>query len=234
MKVAHIWLDFPNEDLKEQAIKKIIRIKNVRALTNYFGTWASFVLPYENLRAVQEEFRDLPSYNNLISSTIRFPKSKTKTLTRADWKIYKSIRNSPQKPYAKISEGLSTKTIKKRLKAMADEDAILLVPHFNPKAVDGIAIDLLLRYSSAGSRQQISDKVSSFADDCLIRIEQHEEPQTLFLLVVNNVSRAHQLLQFARNQECVVDAQLYLIQDITRLEEPLQTVVQPVERVLAS
>ncbi len=112
--------------------------------------------------------------------------------------------------------------MKKRLKKLAEGRALLIAPHLNPKTVRGVASNLVVK-SSSPDVKRICTRIASEAGDSLIVKELYAEPFAAFSLVTPNVAEAHRLHRYAREQKGVIDARLYLLQDIIRNPEELQT-----------
>ena len=225
MRATRVWLEYPSEKEKEDGVKKLSLTTNVRAVNDYVGNCASFVIVHD----MQESSRDQLEKAGIEGSvkvrqlaTLKFPASSL-TLTISDWGVYRSIRDNPQKPLRVISAetGLSLRTVKRRMQRYTEENAVLVAPDLNPKLLDGVAAELLVNCDEA-TINEVSKRISKKAVDCIFHQEQFVEPCALFSLIANNISRAKEIHDISKGQMGVDDSGLFFLQDVVRPREPLR------------
>ena len=225
MKATRVWLEYPSEKEKEEGVKKLALTTNVRAVNNYVGNCASFVIVHDMRESSEDQLEKAgieASVRVRLLATMKFPASSL-TLTASDWGIYRSIRDNPQKPLRIISieTGLSLRTVKRRMQRFAEENAVLVAPDLNPKLLAGVPAELLVKCNET-TINEVTRHISKTGVDCVFHQEQFAEPCALFSIVPNNISRAQEIHHISKEQPGVEESGLFFLQDVVRPREPLR------------
>jgi len=149
-------------------------------------------------------------------------------LTQTDWRIVKALQKNPRQSYPIISKevGISTKTVKRRLKKMIEEMALFVLPSIDPKALEGATIvDLLVFYTNPESKTEVDKRIISQFDDLLIRAELGDTEHGFFNLIIGNISKAKEILAWVKEQPGVRSAFIELVQDRIELHESFTELV---------
>ncbi len=224
LKVAHIWLEFSEEEYKKRALEILAQLNKIRILYNYVGPALSYVYASDISdsldRHLVEDIKARVPIKRSTLLTIRFAECKSK-FNEIDQKIYNCIRQDFEKPITKISEevGLSTRTIQRRLKILAKNNALLLAPRLNFAKIDGIAMHLVVTTSNRNSEGDVFEKISLEADDCVVYSQMHYERCIMFSLIANNFARANAICKFAESLPGTLDVRPYYILDAARIRD---------------
>ena len=223
LAVTRFWCQFSSEALKQDVIKRLTQMENVSIIYDYFGDSLSFVAALSTKdpesQTEGEEFSSL--FKNSFSAVMKFPMSKV-TLSKDDWKIYRSLRDNPKKLQSSISgeTGLTDRTLKRRLSALTEGNAFLISPELDSSRIDGVATELLVKYSN-NNVPEVIDEVQAEVENYLIHVERFEEPCILFSLITANFPKAHEIREKVKVVPGVIDAQLYVVQEAIRPSAPL-------------
>ena len=127
------------------------------------------------------------------------------------------MQKNPLKSYAAISDELklSSKTVKKRIARLSSEGAIFLLADMSPKAIEGrIVCGLLIFYDKPETRDRVNQVVVEKIGDQILFTETDAKDHGYFGLVITNVSKANELLDWTKGLSGVVDGRIDLVQDI--------------------
>src|SRR5437879_4609267 len=169
VRVAQLWFDVRPPSAKDDLIRKLSLMHGVLAVSDSHGPSLTLVIMYESEISVKKEFEliaEMSNAQNLVRGNIPFPECAIE-LTHTDWKIIKDIQTDPRRSYSVISRevGMSRKTVKRRLQKMIEEEALFVIPSWNPKALDGAIIaDLVVFYANPGSKADLDHQIVSQFD----------------------------------------------------------------------
>ncbi len=203
---------------KDDIIRKLRLIDGVVAIINHLGDSLAVAISYENrqvLRRKVELISRISNAESLIESEIPFPNCGMKP-SETDWKIVRALRFSPRRSLNSLSKelGLSTRTVQRRLRRMVGQYFVFVIPSLDPKALKGaIAADLVVYYSSPGSKARADQTIMSHLDDYIMRAEVNDRQHSLFNLILTNISQAREIESWAAEQHGVKSAWLGLIED---------------------
>lgn len=224
---AQIWLDARSITDKNDLIKKkLSSMDRVLTMSDYFGSELTIITMYENdlVRKKQLELiAKMSNSDSLICTNIPFPECEFQ-LKQTDWKIIKAIQESPRQSYPEVSRkvGVSSKTVRRRLQRMIDENVLFLIPSLNPRGLDGaILTDLVVFYSNIESKPKVDNGIVTKFDEFLIRAELYDTEHGFFNLIIRNVATAREILSWVRQQPGVKNAFLELVVDRIELYESL-------------
>jgi DNA-binding Lrp family transcriptional regulator len=224
LRAAQLWVDTLPHVSKDDLIRKLRLIQGVFVIVNHLGNSLYLVLFYEDEESLKKQIElisRISNSENIARVDIRFPETKA-MLSETDWKIVRSIRKEPQRPYILISKelGLSSKTVKRRIERLTGEGVLFMVPRMNPKALEGVIIaDLLVSYAHPGSKEECERKIISHLDEQLVRAEVSNPEYGFFNVFLSNISKVDETLNWTREQSGVTGARLDLVQDRVELYE---------------
>lgn len=228
---AQLWLDVRPPTDKSDLIKKIASMGNVLTMSDYYGSALTVIIMYENeiqAKKQSELIKNMAYSENVTYASIPFPKCST-GLKPTDWEIVKAIQENPVQSYILISRkvGTSSKTVKRRLERLINGNALFLIPSLNPRALDGaILTDLVVFYASAEIKKDVDSRIVRHLDELLIRAELYDKAHGFFNLIIGNISKAREILNWAKEQPGIRSAFVELVLDRIELYESLNELVE--------
>lgn len=145
-------------------------------------------------------------------------------LTESDWKIIGSLQEDPWKPYRAISKELkiSSKTVKRRVEALAKGAAVYLLADVNMRAVEGIIpADLLIFYENRSNNinSAVKDKtrlqISEYLGDQLVFFDPNFVPDMdHFGLILSSISKSQEIQKWASGREGVKQSDISILLDV--------------------
>jgi hypothetical protein len=111
------------------------------------------------------------------------------------------------------------RTVKRRLQKLSEKNALLLVPGWDPRKIEGVAAEFTVFYSDPKNSKQLITKVSNELQNMLLSVESHDEPSACFLAIAENVSLAADAVSRVRYLQGITSVKLNIIQDVVRVRE---------------
>ena len=143
-------------------------------------------------------------------------------LTESDWKIIGSLQEDPWKPYRAISKELiSSKTVKRRVEALAKGGAVYLLADVNMRAVEGIILaDLFIFYENRSNiNSAVKDKtrlqILEYLGDQLVFFDPNFAPDMdHFGLILSSISKSQEIRKWVSGREGVKQSDISILLDV--------------------
>ena len=200
--------------------------ENMALLCNHLEQKLIVMLYYKNTQDLDDNIDKLIKITN-ANYVNKLPKLFTECrakMTESDWKIISSLLQDPWKPYSAISKELkvSSKTVKRRIEALARDGAVYLLVDLNMKSVEGIVpADLLVFYKNSYNKinSKLKDKtrlqIAEYLGDQLLFSEPNFNPNMdHFALILSNISKSQEIQKWAGGKEGVKQAHVSILLDV--------------------
>jgi DNA-binding Lrp family transcriptional regulator len=145
-------------------------------------------------------------------------------MTESDWKIISSLLQDPWKPYSAISKDLkiSSKTIKRRVEALAKDGAFYLMVDVNMRAVEGIVpADLIVFYENGGNnidpilKEKTRLQIAEYLGDQLVFFDPNFAPDAdHFGLILSSVSKSQEIQKWVSGKEGIKQSDISILLDV--------------------
>jgi len=187
LKTANLQIFLLDNSDKDQIMQKISSsFPNMGFLCNHLEPRLIVILYYRDAKDLDQDIDKLMKITK-ATCVNKMPKLFTEygaKLTESDWKIIGSLQEDPWKPYQAISKELkiSSKTVKRRVEALAKCGAVYLLADVNMRAVEGIIpADLLIFYENRSNiNSVVKDKtrlqIAEYLGDQLIFFDPNFAP----------------------------------------------------------
>lgn len=163
---------------KSDLIEKCILIDGVTEVHDFIGTQVCVDFTF---RTNSDEARKLELFQRLLrcNSSEKFydrvmPEVSIQ-LSSLDWQIIKALRYNALKPLSKVAKelNLTPKTVRRRFRRLARNNAIIIVPFVNPADIPDTITQVMLIYPDQANWKNAVDRVmSSLGKSCFLsRIE---------------------------------------------------------------
>jgi len=148
------------------------------------------------------------SWNCRDARSSRFPPSTTK-LRRTDWDIIRALRKDPRRSPSEIAQvaGVSTRTVRRRLKVMTEGRAFYLLPILDYDEQVGASPDYLVCCPDETKKQLIDKQVRSKLDRIVFSFT--DAPGfSIYAMVCKNLSEAEEIRGWIKGMEGVQDVMM--------------------------
>jgi DNA-binding Lrp family transcriptional regulator len=144
-------------------------------------------------------------------------------LTESDWKIIGSLQEDPWKPYSAISKELkiSSKTVKRRVEALAKSAAVYLLADVNMRAVEGIIpVDLLIFYENRSNtnsalKEKTRLQIAEYLGDQLVFFDPNFAPNIdHFALILSSISKSQEIRKWVSGRDGVKQSDMSILLDV--------------------
>jgi DNA-binding Lrp family transcriptional regulator len=194
-------------------------IQGIGLILDYFGASLSLLLYYEDemiLKKSLELIARIADAINMRWANVPFPPCDI-TLAPKDWMIIRSLQKNPWKPFADTAKELelSSITIKRRMARMNGAGALYLMVDINPKAVEGsLLAHLVVFYDVPDARAKVNRIVTKYLGDQMAFADLDDTEHGFFALMVSNISKIQEILDWVNRQDGVKNARLDILQDM--------------------
>ena len=210
--------DVNPESMKEDTIRKLRLIQGVWLIHSYVGNSLRIHLFFEDDHSLKRQIElisRISNSENILPAEIHFPRCEI-ALSKADWSIIRSIHRDPMKSCNEVSNetGLSNKTVKRRLERMLGEKALVVLPSLELRSLRGAVLgELLIFYSNSESRKEVNEKLVPRLEECFMSTQLGDPEHSLFVLLIDNISRVREILDWVKQQKGVTAAYLDLVEE---------------------
>ena len=149
-RVAEVMVDVQPESAKPDMIRKLKLIHEITGLVNFYGKAISIYVIYngdESRSRTIELISRITNAEKITQLRLPMPQSLTKNLTEIDVAIIRALSKDARKSAILVAKelGLSSKTVRKRVERLRNENTILPLPILNIASIPGI-IPVYLSY----------------------------------------------------------------------------------------
>jgi DNA-binding Lrp family transcriptional regulator len=226
LKTANLQFFLPANSDKDEIMQKISSsFPNMGFLCNHLEPKLIVILYYRNSKDLDQDIDKLMKITK-ATCVNKMPKLFTEygaKLTESDWKIIGSLQEDPWKPYQAISKELkiSSKTVKRRVEALAKSAAVYLLADVNMRAVEGIIpADLLIFYENRSNiNSAVKDKtrlqIAEYLGDQLVFFDPNFAPNIdHFALILSSISKSQEIRKWVSGREGVKQSDISILLDV--------------------
>ena len=226
LKTVTLQFFLPANSDNDKIIQKISSsFPNMGFLCNHLEPKLMVILYY---RDVKDLDHDIDKLMKITKATCvnKMPKLFIEygaKLTESDWKIISSLQKDPWKPYRAISKELniSSKTVKRRVEALAKGAAVYLLADVNMRAVEGIIpADLLIFYENRSNinstlKEKTRLQIAEYLGDELVFFDPNFAPDMdHFGLILSSISKSQEIQKWASGREGVKQSDISILLDV--------------------
>jgi len=149
-RVAEVMVDAQPESAKPDMIRKLKLIHEITGIVNFYGKAISIYVIYngeESRSRTIELISRITNAEKITQLRMPMPQSLTKKLNETDVAIIRALSKDARKSSLLVANelGLSSKTVRKRVERLRNENTILPLPILNIASIPGI-IPVFLSY----------------------------------------------------------------------------------------
>jgi DNA-binding Lrp family transcriptional regulator len=227
LKTASLQLFLPSSSDKDEIMRRISSsFSNLGFLCNHLEPRLIVILFYKDNKDLDDDVDRLIKITKAIYVN-KLPKLFTECgakMTESDWKIISSLLQDPWKPYSAISKDLkiSSKTIKRRVEALAKDGAFYLMVDVNMRAVEGIVpADLIVFYENGGNnidsilKEKTRLQIAEYLGDQLLFFDPNFAPDAdHFGLILSSVSKSQEIQKWVSGKEGIKQSDISILLDV--------------------
>lgn len=226
LKTVTLQFFLPANSDKDKIIQKISSsFPNMGVLCNHLEPKLMVILYYRDAKDLDQ---DIDKLMKITKATYvnKMPKLFTEygaKLTESDWKIIGSLQEDPWKPYQAISKELkiSSRTVKRRVEALAKGGAVYLLADVNMRAVEGIIpADLFIFYENRSNinsavKEKTRLQIAEYLGDQLVFLDPNFAPDMdHFGLILSSISKSQEIQKWAGGMEGVKQSDISILLDV--------------------
>jgi DNA-binding Lrp family transcriptional regulator len=226
LKTALLQFFLPPSSNKDEIMQRISSsFPNMGFLCNHLEPKLIVILYYKYTKDLDEDVDKLmkitkATYVNKMSKLFTDCGARP---TESDWKIMRSLLQDPWKPYSAISKELkiSTKTVKRRVEALAKDGAVYLLVDLNMRAVEGIIpVDLIVFYENkcninSASKEKARLQIAEYLGDQLFFLDLNFAPDMdHFALILSSISKSQEIQKWVNEKEGVKQSDVSTLLDV--------------------
>lgn len=226
LKTASLQFFLPPGSDKDEIIRTIsLSFPNISFLCNHLEPKLIVILQYKESKDLDDNVSKLmkitkATYLNKMPKLFRECGSK---LTESDWKIISSLLQDPWKPYSAISKEfkISSKTVKRRVEALAKDGAVCLLVDVNMRAVEGIIpVDLIVFYENSADinsavKEKIRLQIAEYLGDQMVFFDTNfASEMDHFGLILSSISKSQEIQKWVSEKEGVKKSDVSILLDV--------------------
>ena len=226
LKTAFLQLFLPPNSDKDEIMQRISSsFPNMGFLCNHLEPKLIVILYYNDTRDLDDDVDKLMKITKAIHVN-KMPKFFTECrarLTASDWKIIASLLQDPWKPYSAISKELkiSSKTVKRRVEALAKDGAVYLLADVNMRTVEcAIPADLIVFYENrdnmnSAPKEKTRLQIAEYLKDELVLFDPNFAPDIdHFGLILSSISKSQEIQKWVSGKEGVKQSDISILLDV--------------------
>ena len=234
-RMAQVWVDVGSSSAKRPVIEKLSLLPGVAVIKDLFGPSLCIVLFYEGERTPKKMTELISSIAESSSVTWidePFPRCEI-AFSKDDLRIVRTLQEEPQKPYKDIAKelDLSSRTVKRRIRRLAEGKALYLIAELNPRFLSGgIVCGLLVFHDESGSKSLSERRIVSHLGDQLLFADLDDPRHGYFALIIENVATAQDILNWALTQEGVSEGRIDIVQEVISVYSVYEEQLEKLQR----
>ena len=198
-------VEVPPDRSKAGVIDRLGQVEGVVFFENFHGTLLGIGLTYPDDHGLQ---RTLAQIDGIVGSTgvfsrVEHPPSSA-SLAPSEWTLVARLMRGRFLTYPQLARenGLSVRTLKRRLARLVAVGAILTFPRMDYRALlGGVTADLLVSYGDAGARPETRSRILRRVEEWLIFAGVWEDFEVYRLILPNVPLATHLAEEVGRMEE---------------------------------
>lgn len=204
---------------KDKVISQLQDVEGVVALFSFLDD------PGFRLVFFYEDRADFERKSRLVSSIcgvtkpyasweIPFPPSRIK-LKKTDWQIIQSLMGDSRKNVSEIAEeiGVSTRTVRRRLDSMTEDNSFFPNPIVDAKKVDGFLYHFVIAYDNKKDKAMVDESLHGSTEGIMF-VDTNAELYSVVGAICRNISEASKTSNRLRAQPGVREVTVRVFEDI--------------------
>ncbi len=228
--MKEVLVEVQPESAKEEMIRKLRLVHGITVLMDLYGPRLLVTVLYESDESFSRTLQLISRITN-AESTLQtrklFPYCETRSLSKTDWAIMKSLAMDARKPQTAVAAelGLSVRTVKNRLEKLERERAIVTFMDLDVGALEGmIPVLLLFSYAKAEEKSSVDQAILSEFSGNYLWARLTDTEHGYILIVLKSMSKLKPAEELIKQIPGVADVHTYIVRKSMTLFENSPTV----------
>lgn len=227
-------LDIDDENRKADVIRQVEQIDGVVILIDFHGRALRIVLYFENEADLEKKMRQIKSICGSDGVTRwqgGFPAIDQK-MKRTDWEIVKAFRSDPRRSPSEVASevGVSTRTVKRRLTVMTENNSLFMLPELDYDKSLGVACDFLILCPDETQRNEVNKLMREKLERVVFSLTE-VKGFSIFALICPNLSESEGIRKWLKGLDGVSDVRVDIMRGNILVDRWLD---EEIERQLAT
>jgi DNA-binding Lrp family transcriptional regulator len=226
-KVAEVMVDVQPESAKPDMIRKLKLIHEITGLVNFYGKAISIYLIYngdESRSRTIELISRITNAEKITQSRMPMPPSLTKNLSETDVAVIRALSKDARKSSLIVAKelGLSSKTVRKRVERLRNENTILPLPILNMASIPGIIpVYLSYVYTKNEVKNSLDREIISHFDTSYIMSSLADPGVGNIVIGAPTMADVPKILEWARSQPGIASSRVDIATETFMFPEKL-------------
>jgi DNA-binding Lrp family transcriptional regulator len=227
-----LWMDVDPKLLKSDVLKRIRMVHGVLGIVDMVSQTVVVQLvcrTEQSFRRSADLITEISNGKTLFSYRSLFPASNFRP-SPDDWRLIKEVRRRPTSSYNELGRavGISSRAVRRRLEKMISSRVITIIPRLDMKALKGgIAVDMMVTYSSADLKPVLDAKIASRIGLYAIRVGWGDELHGHFTFAALGIAAARDVSDWVRTLGGATVMKLDFIADVVGLPDAYDELIPP-------
>jgi DNA-binding Lrp family transcriptional regulator len=226
-RVAEVMVDVQPESAKPDMIRKLKLVHEITGLVNFYGRAISLYVIYngeESRSRTIELISRITNAEKILQFRMPMPQSLTKNLTETDVRIIRALSKDARKSTILVAKelGLSSKTVRKRVERLRNENTILPLPILNLASIPGIVpIYLSYIYTKNELKTSVDREVISHFDTSYIMTSFADPAGGNIVIGAPTMAEVPKILAWAKSQPGIASSRVDIATETFMFPEKL-------------
>jgi DNA-binding Lrp family transcriptional regulator len=219
-----LWMDVDPKLLKSDVLKRIRMVHGVLGIIDMVSQTVVIQLVCRTEQSFQRSVNlitEIANGRTIFSYKSQFPASGFRP-SPDDWRLIKEVRRRPTSSYYELGRavGISSRAAKRRLEKLISSRIISIIPGIDLKALKGgIAVDMMVTYSSADLKRGLDAKIASRIGSYAIRVGWGDELHGHFTFAASGIAAARDVSDWVRTLSGATILKLDFMADVVSLPD---------------
>jgi DNA-binding Lrp family transcriptional regulator len=226
-RVAEVMVDVQPESAKPDMIRKLKLIHEITGMVNFHGKALSIYVIYngdESRSRTIELISRITNAEKITQLRMPMPRSLTKKLTEIDVAIIRALSRDARKSSLLIAKelGLSSKTVRKRVERLRNENTILPLPILNIASIPGIIpVYLSYFYTKNNAKTSVDREIISHFDGGYIMASFADPEGGNAVIGVRTMAEVPKISEWAKSQPGIANSRVDIATETFMFPEKL-------------
>ena len=227
-RILDVVVRVQTESGKADMIRKIRLIHGVFAIQNFHGRALKILLFYDSEDAKSMAVELISRITNaevVMMSAMVMPRSVTKRLTDTDVAIAKALSGDARKSSTSLARelGVSTRTVRNRVKKLRGENTIFALPNLNLEGIPGsIPVYLSYTYANEEAKGTVDRSVLSHFDSNYLWGGFADKGHGFVVLSFSTMADVERVRSWAGEQPGIAASEIDLMTDLIYVPQTLK------------